>query len=751
LKVGQLEIRDGDINNATVALPGFPLNLSQIRLIDVPSGNISGLLPLPPSLYIFWCDNCTMPTLPAFSGGLLWFWDNDLSAQVQPVSANVTDLRMTNCNISTVPPLPAGLNRLEISDNPLSAWPVVPAGLMDLEAARVGLNYAPTNLPNGLQGLTVDGNAIPSLPPLPTSLTYLSANNNLLTSVPPLPTFMQSLYVSNNPLDSLPTLPYFMNMLFARSCGLTAVPAWSPNITNVQLDSNAFTSFPPLPSTLEFLSLRGCAGLSCLPEDMVAVWLAGSGITCLPNIPPGLNTNPVTLGIQPIVCNPGISPCPIVDPLITGTTFDDADADGVFDAGEAVRPNWMVEAQPGDLMAGSDANGNYVLPAGIGSYTLSAVPVLYWPPTNQSVVTLSALGQVDSLNHLGAVEIGGMFDLATDVTGTSVRPGFGTQVWVNVDNVGTEPNMADVEFTFDPALSYVSSSLPGSLNGNVVEWTTPMLVPGERWTVAVQLYAPPGLALGTALVQQATATPMQLDQTWGNNTGVLNDVVVGSFDPNDKRVEPSTLSLLDVASGTRVHYTVRFQNTGTFPAERVLITDTLSTDLYWTTIHVEAASHAHTWYLHNGVLHVLFENINLPDSTSDEPGSHGFVKFSFVASSTLVAGDAVGNIANIYFDFNEPIITNEAFFYVETSLVVEGTSTDELQAWPNPADDVLHISSEQALSDALNVLDITGRVVLSQPIIGERATMPVAALAPGPYALHYSTVAGARVLRFVKR
>ncbi|MBK9195403.1 MAG: T9SS type A sorting domain-containing protein [Flavobacteriales bacterium] len=754
LKIGTLEIRDGDINNATVALQGFPLNLGQIRLIDIPSSNISGLLPLPP-LSIFWCDNCDMATLPAFTGGYLWFWNNDLSAQVQSVPMDVVDLRMNSCNISNVPPLPVGLLRLEISDNPLSAWPSVPAGLLELEASRVGLNYAPANLPNGLTHLGVDGNDIPTLPPLPTSLTGLSANNNLLTSIPPLPMFMQALYVSNNPLDSLPVLPFFMSQLSAGSCGLSALPAWSPNLTNVHLDSNAFTSFPPLPGSLGLLNLRGCAGLTCLPPlpaGMSNVWVGGTGITCLPNIPPGLNLNPFALGIQPVVCNPGTSPCPIVDPLIIGTTFVDADVDGVFDAGEAARPNATVIAQPGDLLTASDINGNYVLPANVGSFSVTGVPGLYEPVTTAPyAVTFTGVGQVDSLNHIGFNVIPGMYDLVTTITGTNVRPGFNTGVWVNVHNVGTEPTTATVQLTFDAALSYVSSSeVPDAVNGNVVDWTTPSIVPGGSWTVWVELYGPPALVLGTPVVQQATATPSQPDQTPADNTYILNDVVVGSFDPNDKKVEPSTLSLLDIASGTRVVYTVRFQNTGTFPAERVLITDTLSSDLQWATMQVLGSSHTHTWYIHNGVLHVLFENINLPDSVSDEPGSHGFVKFSFVPSNTLITGDDVGNIANIFFDYNDPVITNEALFYVETSLAVDGADTDGLRAWPNPAQDVLFVALAGATIGTLSVVDATGREVLTSTATSTRAVLNIGALAAGPYLLRCTNSKGVRTTHLMK-
>ena len=53
-----------------------------------------------------------------------------------------------------------------------------------------------------------------------------------------------------------------------------------------------------------------------------------------------------------------------------------------------------------------------------------------------------------------------------------------------------------------------------------------------------------------------------------------------------------------------------------------------------------------------------FPNINLPDSNSNEPGSHGYVQFKIRAKNNIVIGDVLSNTANIYFDFNAPIITN---------------------------------------------------------------------------------------------
>ncbi len=53
-----------------------------------------------------------------------------------------------------------------------------------------------------------------------------------------------------------------------------------------------------------------------------------------------------------------------------------------------------------------------------------------------------------------------------------------------------------------------------------------------------------------------------------------------------------------------------------------------------------------------------FNNIELPDSNINEAASHGFVKFTAKPRSTIPTGTVLANSASIFFDFNQPVITN---------------------------------------------------------------------------------------------
>lgn len=136
-----------------------------------------------------------------------------------------------------------------------------------------------------------------------------------------------------------------------------------------------------------------------------------------------------------------------------------------------------------------------------------------------------------------------------------------------------------------------------------------------------------------------------------------------AFDPNDKQGFPLGYGTQHyVRPGTRLDYQIRFQNTGNDTAFTVRIVDTLSAWLDPSTFRPGASSHPYTWDLSGaGVVSFLFENILLPDSNINEPGSHGFIKFEIDHRANAPLETVIENTAEIYFDFNDPIVTNTTY------------------------------------------------------------------------------------------
>lgn len=140
--------------------------------------------------------------------------------------------------------------------------------------------------------------------------------------------------------------------------------------------------------------------------------------------------------------------------------------------------------------------------------------------------------------------------------------------------------------------------------------------------------------------------------------------IIGSFDPNDKQVHP--VGIADqhyIAEGTELTYKIRFQNTGNDTAFRVTIIDTLHSDyLDLQTFEITSTSHPYNARIANqNVLIVEFDNILLPDSTTNELESHGFVQYRITPFEDAPKNSIVTNLGDIYFDYNQPITTNTVF------------------------------------------------------------------------------------------
>jgi hypothetical protein len=85
----------------------------------------------------------------------------------------------------------------------------------------------------------------------------------------------------------------------------------------------------------------------------------------------------------------------------------------------------------------------------------------------------------------------------------------------------------------------------------------------------------------------------------------------------------------------------------------------LDVDLNLFTVTTGVSSHSYEFRTYGPrVLEWKFNNINLPDSTTDLVGSNGFVTFHVDPVPNLAVGSEITNDADIYFDYNDPIITN---------------------------------------------------------------------------------------------
>lgn len=143
-------------------------------------------------------------------------------------------------------------------------------------------------------------------------------------------------------------------------------------------------------------------------------------------------------------------------------------------------------------------------------------------------------------------------------------------------------------------------------------------------------YSDDGIVFQTLPVNGLNVSPGAITSIYdmvgvGNVIIAATETGVGAYGPNDKQVWPGDFIAPDaVAAGVPLRYTIRFQNTGTYPAERVRLVDTLDANLDLSTLSVLGASHPYSWQVKGGrVLEIVFDQIQLPDSSTNQAASHG--------------------------------------------------------------------------------------------------------------------------------
>jgi hypothetical protein len=117
-----------------------------------------------------------------------------------------------------------------------------------------------------------------------------------------------------------------------------------------------------------------------------------------------------------------------------------------------------------------------------------------------------------------------------------------------------------------------------------------------------------------------------------------------------------------------------------------------------------------------GYLEFNFENINLPDSSNDEAGSHGFIQFSIRTKAGLPVGSIITNEAFIYFDYNPEVATNVTTNKIEnvTFITTPPSSQVAVFVYPNPVGNILNVRTTLLGSMDVTIKDVLGREVFRQ-------------------------------------
>ncbi|MDO5981274.1 T9SS type A sorting domain-containing protein [Flavivirga spongiicola] len=409
---------------------------------------------------------------------------------------------------------------------------------------------------------------------------------------------------------------------------------------------------------------------------------------------------------------------------VQGSTLFDVGQNDCNDLAIAAKNFKVIAENEGErTITYSKNNGDFNLSLREGTYNIYTENTLFaGNPINQEVV-FAGLNQVEGVDFCVSAN-----ELVNDVTIMLIptwhaRPGFETSYQLVYENIGSTVSNGSINMQFENSLqSYVSSSENlESQTANTLIFNYIDLQPFEKRNIGIILktFEPPIVNGGEILPLTAMITSNDIDINLENNISETEQTVINSFDPNDKTVlQGNEITLEEVDE--YLHYLVRFQNTGTASAINVRVRDVLENKLDWDTFLPVASSHPYiTQITEENLVDFIFDNILLPAEQDDEPNSHGFVAFKIKPKSDAQIGDVVTGKANIYFDFNLPIITN----IVSTEIVNNSLSVSEskpqhyFNIYPNPTNDKIYISSKKGVNvDGVSIYSITGKLLLNDRV-----------------------------------
>jgi hypothetical protein len=507
--------------------------------------------------------------------------------------------------------------------------------------------------------------------------------------------------------------------------------------------ASAFTNLPDINGKIAIVRRGSCDFAS----KALAVQQAGA-IACIivsaDNNPPiGMNggsdgpsvfipTIMVSSSAGIAICdaiNQGCLQAYIGDPLlqtgynsITGTVLYDVNNDNCASSTLNMLPYYSVVSSDGTNNYGSiigiNSPNQYTNYVGINTYTttINGLPSYLDAVPNNDVITFSTYGNTHTANFC-ITPNQTINDVNISFINNSFFPGLSSvNSSIFFNNVGTNTqsgtitlNFDDIRFNFVSASEPVASQTTGQITFNYTN-----LQPYENRQINLIFDAeqPPVNNLGDGFTFNGQITPITGDVTPNDNIFSIQDTFVSSYDPNDIRVIEGNKVHIDNAD-EYLHYKIRFQNTGTAPAVNVIVNQTLDPNLNWSTLQIIDNSHPMSVSMVDDSVDFKFYNIYLPDSTSDEVGSHGYLTYKVKPISSVVLGDQISAKVDIYFDFNAPVITNTVTTtFVDYSNLTAYKENEIINLYPIPTTNLLNIKTDKNIGSII-IYNSLGRVVMS--------------------------------------
>ncbi len=443
---------------------------------------------------------------------------------------------------------------------------------------------------------------------------------------------------------------------------------------------------------------------------------------------------------------------------ITGIVRSDWESNGCDDNDLVHFAQVKAEKDDDFIYSYTNDNGEYTFFTNDGTFDLNVEHVnpdwFTITPENHTVVFDAVDGSIAEQDF--CITPNGIHpDLEIMVTQLdNAVPGFETSYKIVYRNIGNQLMSQEygVSFFFnDNLMDFVSADIaPNSANAGALSWSYENLKPFESREIVVNMsinsptHPDFPVAIDDELSFTVNILPVTGDENTQDNTFVYTQTVVGSYDPNDITcLEGSEVSTNYI--GEELHYLVRFENTGTDVAHNIVVVMEINDEYYSpNSLDIIHSSHNADVRLKENTAEMYFNNIMLDTS------GHGNILLALETKDTLEENDFVISNADIYFDYNYPIITNDAQTTFLTSLsVIESPENIHLKFFPNPTKDKVTITAKSTIHQ-IQFFDMTGKLLKISNVNESNSIQDVNFLSNGVYLMKVKTDDGEAITRLVK-
>ncbi len=351
---------------------------------------------------------------------------------------------------------------------------------------------------------------------------------------------------------------------------------------------------------------------------------------------------------------------------LAGYLFLDKNSNGMKDSSEPYfnNANINITRPNNDTFATVTSSGSFSLFADTGVYVTTVDPYIHYyniVPASHTSNFRAAYHQSDSV-AFALQRQSKIRDLGVNIIGSMALSSHNSaQYTIFYQNLGTDTANGVIKFIKNQKYSYYYS-LPDTSQkkGDTIFWNYSGLKPGEQKSIYLIMQLNSVVSIGDSIRSSAMIESDAADFSPDDNVSTIRQVIGISYDPNNKTENHGgVITTAEVLKAEYLQYTIFFQNTGTDTAFKVKIKDTLDSKLDWSTLRMITSSHNYQLTISDQRnCEWAFQNINLVDSNTNEPQSHGYLTYIIKPKTTLAIGDTIKNRASIYFDNNAAILTN---------------------------------------------------------------------------------------------